>query len=159
MKNVQLNLNVLNKSRIILQPGDVFVLQPTNFPYYFGRVIRTDAKIGVFQNVILIYIFNEFSNKKEYLPILNPKNLLLPPILINRLPWSKGYLETLYNKELTKKDVLQTHCFETIKGNYVDEYGNLLNKPINPIGFLGLWSYRVLDDEISKKLGIPLAPD
>lgn len=159
MEDININLNVLKKSRKRLHPGDVFVYQPKNHPYYFGRVIRTDFNIGPINNQILIYAFNECSANKEYQPELNPKNLLLPPLGINRLPWSRGYFETLYNKELVENEILQTHCFLKLNCKYVDEYGNILEKPIEPVGSYGLSSYRSFDDKVSEKLGIPLAPD
>jgi len=39
------NLQVIKPSRKVLQAGDIFVLHPRSRGYFFGRVVRTDAKI------------------------------------------------------------------------------------------------------------------
>lgn len=154
-----LNLEILTPSRKKLKPGDIFVIKPKNFPYYFGRIICIDAKIVVFKNCILIYIYNATSNNKMKIPGLCPSNLLIPPCIINRLPWSRGYFETIENRPLTKNDVLPIHCFRDIRNRYFNEYGIKLKHPVEPIGDYALNSYRTIDDDVSRALGIPLAPD
>lgn len=158
-KNENLNLEKLTPSRKRLKIGDIFVLKPKTHPYCFGKIICIDAKIGGFENCILIYIYNKFSNNKFNIPELNPKDLLIPPCAINRLPWSRGYFETIENRPLTKNDVLPIHCFRDIRNRYFNEYGIKLKHPVEPIGDYALNSYRTIDDDVSRALGIPLAPD
>jgi hypothetical protein len=55
-------------------------------------------------------------------------------------------------------DVLPQHCFQDSRGWYFDEQGNRLHAAVEPVGQWGLHSYRTIDDEISKALGIPPAP-
>jgi len=80
--------------------------------------------------------------------------------MTNRLPWSKGYFEFVENRSLGPTDVLPQHCFkDDVRWGYRDERGDRLERPVEPGGEWGLHSYRTIDDEISKALGIPLAPE
>ena len=153
-----MNMKVLKKSRKKLQVGDIFVYQMKKGEYGYGRVIRLDAHIGGFSNVIMIYIYNAFSTDKHRVPILSKDNLLIPPIGTNRQPWLRGYFKNICNKPLAKADILAHHCFKDIRGLYFDDEGNMLSKPTKPCGEYGLHSYRTIDDAISEALGIPLAP-
>lgn len=161
------NLEMLTPSRKRLNVGDVFALKPKGHPYYFGRVIRLDA-IGLAGGAILIYIYNAKSDDKGSIPVLDKRHLLIAPTMINRLPWSRGYFETVANLPLSDEDILHPHCFEDdwrhvlFPGSpiiYRDEYGNRLPGRTEPCGIYGLGSFRTVDDDVSEALGIPLAPD
>jgi hypothetical protein len=155
----KLNLEILSKSKKGLKPGDVFVLKPKGHNYFFGRVIDVDADCGFGGGAILIYIYNSTSDNKNEVPNLDKNELLLAPIMTNRLPWSKGYFENVQHNELTTENVLPVHCFKKPKLNaYYNEKGIKLDKEYKPTGLYGFYSYRSIDDSVSEKLGIPLVP-
>lgn len=155
-----MNLRVLKKSRHIPQAGDIFVMQLPDTHYLFGRVINTNAKIGPMENCILIYIYDTQMNTPYPIPCFIDSKLLVPPMMTNRLPWTKGYFMHLEHRILEKKETLGQHCFlDDIRNCYRDEYGNKIKKCIEPVGVWGLDSYRTIDDAISEALGIPLAPN
>ncbi len=132
---------------------------PPDGLYLHGRVISTAANAGGFKNSILIYIYKERSDDKDSTPVLRPRNLLVPPIMTNKQPWSRGYFEFVRHEELRLEDRLRNHCFrEALRGWYFDEVGKRLPNPVEPIGDWGLHSYRTIDDEVSRALGIELAP-
>ena len=165
-RTAAVNLRVLKRSRKKPRPGDVFVFQLKCQPgrYRFGRVIMTDASIGGFQNVILVYLYKATSSSKREIPHLSPRDLLIRPAGTNRLPWTRGYFETVAHEELRDEDRLPMHCFRsTVRGGLFDERGRRLEKvvapPGVPVGEYGLDSYRTIDDEVSEALGVPLAPD
>ena len=155
-----MNLRVLKKSRHIPQAGDIFVMQLPDTHYLFGRVINTNANpLGVGE-AILIYIYDIQMNTPYPIPCFIDSKLLVPPMMTNRLPWTKGYFMHLEHRILEKKETLGQHCFfDDIRNCYRDEYGNKIKKCIEPVGVWGLDSYRTIDDAISEALGIPLAPD
>jgi hypothetical protein len=171
MKEKSTNFEFLRKSRKELRPGDIFVLKPKEHDYYFGRVINTDAESGFGPgNAVLIYIYNATSKDKNKIPELDKNNLLIPPTMINRLGWSRGYFENVAFKELTKDDVLDVHCFwdpplkgfstgRFSKGKYMNEKGEELDGPHEPVGQCGLGNYLTVDLRISRALGMPLPPD
>lgn len=155
------NLRVLKPSRKRVRAGDVFAMRPADERYLFGRVISTEAMIGPMVGCILIYVYR-FTSTVKQVPEreeLNLGNLLVPPTMINRLGWSRGYFETVAHWELTPDDVLAQHCFRRFNGRYYDDQNHELPGPVEPVGIWGLGNYRTIDDAISKALGIPLAPD
>jgi len=155
-----MNLAVLNKTRRTPEAGDVFVMKPPDGQYLYGRVIATDANpLGV-GGGLLIYVYRARSEAKTPPPALDRDALLVPPMMTNNQPWTKGYFEHLENRPLTPMDRLAQHCFkDDVRGGYRDEHGNRLPAAVEPVGVWGLQSFRTIDDEISKALGIPLAPD
>jgi hypothetical protein len=154
-----MNMRVLKKSRKAPKPGDIFVFQARDGEYGFGRVISTTADAGFFADCNLIYIYRCFSDTRDVVPSLKKDGQLLPPLMTNRLPWSRGYFETVANVPLTKDEALPQHCFKDIRGRYFDEHRRLLRRRSEPCGDAGLHSFRTIDDAVSKALGIPLAPD
>lgn len=162
MAEEQPNLRVLKPSRSKLRGGDVFVMLPPDGEYLFGRVIFVDIPRdrAPMPGANLIYVYRHRASSKEPdRAALDPEDLLLPPLFINRLPWSKGYFETVANWPLTPGDLRSQHCFlSAARGRYLDEKGDELPGPIEPVGDWGLHSYRTFDDEVSDALGIPGAP-
>lgn len=152
-----MNLAILKKSRHTPRVGDVFVMQPPDHQFLFGRVVQTDANpLGV-GGAILIYIYQARSSDKAKVPDLRREELLLPPIMTNGMPWVKGYFENIAHAPLSSTDRLPQHCFKDSRGWYFDESGNRLPYAMEPVGQWGLHSYRSIDDEVSNALGIPLA--
>ncbi|WP_426004559.1 Imm26 family immunity protein [Paenarthrobacter sp. NyZ202] len=97
MSPVQTNMRVLNPSRIKNRAGSVFTLQMPDGLFSFGRLVSTDVNAGMGPGAQLIYVFSYRSQSKE-LPLrteLRSKKLLLPPLMTNRLPWTRGYFETI----------------------------------------------------------------
>ena len=148
------NLRVLKPSRKAIRPGDLFVFQPAGMPFFFGRVIRTDATVGGFPNGILVYLYAARSTNKTKVPELRLNKLLLPPLATNRLPWTRGYFETIESRRLSESDVLPVHCFRSSNGRYFDETGKPMDAPIEPVGEFALQSFRSIDDLVSDALGI-----
>lgn len=157
---MRVNLSVLKKTRRSPGVGDVFVMQPPDGTFIFGRVVRVDATIGPIKNCILIYVYRARAREKTRVPELLRGELLVPPIMTNKLPWSKGYFEFVESKSLGPMDVLPKHCFhDETRGWYFDEYSKRLPGPLDPVGSWGLDSFRTIDDKVSEALGIPLAPE
>jgi len=150
-----MNLLTLKKTNKSPKSGDVFVYQLKSYPemYFWGRVIRTDAYVGGFENTVLIYLYNKKTNDKGVIPQLDRTNLLVAPIATNSLPWRKGYFETVGNIGLDANAVLNQHCFKDFTGKYYDDYG-LQCSAIEPIGEFGLDSYQTIDDKISEVLDL-----
>jgi hypothetical protein len=152
----------MEPSRRKPQPGDVFAMQLPDDQYVLGRVIRNDAMASWSgQRVVLVYVLGpvrESMRLPDRVELL-PPNLLIPPLMTNRLPWSRGYFKTLGNVPIRPGEVLDRHCFETSSGRFYDEYLNELPGRIEPCSHWGLHSYRTIDDAISRAIGIPSAPE
>jgi hypothetical protein len=155
-----MNLAVLRKTRRRPDVGDVFVMQPPDGAFLFGRVIDTSAEIGPMKSCILIYVYRTRAQEKAAPAELLPDDLLVPPMITNGRPWTMGYFEPIENRALRAVDSFPQHCFaDPLRGWYFDERGRRLPAPIEPVGTWGLHSFRTIDDAISTALGIPLSPD
>lgn len=155
-----MNLAILKKSRREPREGDIFVMLPPDGQFLFGRVIDTNARpFGPDFRGVLIYIYRTRAAVKTPAPELRRSDLLIPPKMTNRLPWSRGYFEHLEERPLSSEDRLPQHCFKDTLGGYRDQAGDVVPGPVEPVGLFALSSYRTIDDAISEALGIPLAPD
>jgi hypothetical protein len=152
-------MEVLEPSKRRLRVGDIFAFRVRGHPYRFGRVIRTDAKAGPFDKLVLIYLYAPTSPERDKIPELRVDNLLVPPLLTNRLPWSRGYFVAVDNRQLSDADVLAVHCFEDSRGNLYDEMSNEIDHRVEPMGEFGVQSFRTIDDLISDAVGVPRVPD
>ncbi len=163
MKTPPTNLVVLKKTRRQPEPGDIFAFQLEQMPgrYFFGRVVATDAKIGNFRDfeAVLFYLYRPSSPSKTEIPPLAPTDLLVPPILTNRLPWTRGFFEVVRSGPNTAADLLPQHCFRDVRGWFFDEYGNRLPEAVEPVSASGVAGIGAIDDDISKALGLPLKED
>lgn len=154
-----MNLSVLGRTRRSPVEGDIFAMRPVDRRFLFGRVISTSADpLGV-GGGILIYIYRAQSQEKTKVPELLRGQLLVPPMITNKLPWTKGYFEFIENRPLGGLDRLHQHCFKDSRGWYLDERGTRLPGPVEPVGQWGVHSYRTIDDEVSSALGLPLSSD
>ena len=163
MKNkepVTTNLRILAPSRKAPKAGDIFVCRPQGRGYFFGRVVRTDAKMRYMSDSNLIYVFAIESETKTPPERLSAMHLLTPPLMTNRQPWSRGYFETVAHRGFELGERLPLHCFySAVRKTYFDDNENELSEKREPCGTYGLASYRIIDDEVSKALGLSLAPD
>jgi len=155
------NMQFIRRSNKKPVPGDVFAMLYPDGQYLFGRVVRArpeDEETPV-AGPYLLYIYNVRSDSKEPdLSLLRPEALLLPPLFMNRMLWTKGFAETVASPGLKPEDEVPQHCFINVFNRYVDEVGNELPGREEPCGEYSLNSYRTLDDSISEALGIPLIP-
>lgn len=156
------NMRVLRLSRPKLRDGDVFVLSPGDGPFLFGRVIdadlpRTRAPMPE-SNLIYVYRYRSDKPAPDRSEMV-PDALLIPPVYINRMPWTKGYFQNIDHWPLSDADLLDQHCFWSgVWEKYVDEKFNELPAKVDPCGHWALDSYRTFDDTVSEALEIPPAP-
>jgi hypothetical protein len=153
------NLRVLKPSRRPPKPGDVFALSPAADVFVFGRVVDPVAVLGSI-TAVLLYVYTAVrSAPTPPLEELVREKLLIPPLFTNRLPWSRGYFDTLAWEPLEERDVLPQHCFRDSRGWLFDDHGNRLQQAVEPVGIYMLDSFRTIDDSVCDALGIPRAPD
>jgi hypothetical protein len=163
LKSFSTNILPGKRTRRKPEPGDIFTFQMEQFPerFYYGRVVATDTKIGNMPiGVNLFYVYKTFSLQESDIPALKPSDLLVPPIGTNDIPWKRGYFKVIKSVPIAEGDVLPVHCFYSpSRSRYVDEYGNQLAGPVEPVGFNGLSGLGSIDNKICNALGVPVKPD
>ncbi|WP_431843961.1 immunity 26/phosphotriesterase HocA family protein [Calidifontibacter indicus] len=164
MTDLPTNIQIIKPSRKKPQGGDIFAIRLPDGSHLFGRVIDADIKDPMrapMPGAYLIYVYAERSASMEPdLSALTTDRLLLPPVFINKMPWTKGYFATVHHVAVESTDRLARHCFWSAgREIYVDENRRPLPHEVQPCGDWGLSSYRWLDDHISDALGIPRVPE
>lgn len=164
MSDSPTNIQVIKPSRKKPQQGDIFAMRLPDGSHLYGRVVEADIqdlRRAPMPGAYLIYIYRErATSMRPDLDALTVDHLLLPPVFINKMPWTKGYFATVESRPLESGDRLAQHCFWSAgRGIYVDENRNPLPREVHPCGDWGLSSYRWLDDQISDALGIPRVPE
>ena len=161
------NLRILRKSRK-REPGDVFTYQLSDLRFGFGLLVRDDAlfegddPVEGPTGMYLIYIYNAFADSSLTVPSLTKDNLLLPPLLTDRTPWTHGYFERIAHWPLTSEVCFNRHCFfdrTYSKPSYFDEYGRRLPKRFEPCGDFWIHSCFTIDQDICKALGLRVNDD
>jgi Immunity protein 26 len=138
--------------------GDIFRV---DFPgrHCFGRVVSLTAEVGKsMPGAVLLYFFRP-GLQWDSPGGLSATNLLIPPLMTNKRPWSMRYFKTVESREFGPGEVLPRHCFRSPFGKYYDEKSTEILDPVEPIGDWGLNSFLTIDDQLSDALGIPrIAP-
>jgi hypothetical protein len=155
---------VRGRSRHRPAVGEIFVLGHPDGTFLFGRVIIADAPKGEapMPSSHLIYVYDLVESDKTAPPeeSLHPGRLLMPPLFINTLPWTRGYFEAVDLRPLSAEALLPQHCFwDSARRMYRDERGQQLGEEIRPCGVWGLNSYRTFDDDLSDALGLDRVPE
>jgi hypothetical protein len=148
-------LIAMKKTRNNPSEGDVFVIQPEEGRYYYGKVILTNLKSrdSLINGMTLVYIYNKVSSEKAFLENPEEAGLLIAPIIVNNQPWQKGYFETVGNTKVSEKEKNLNYGFwDMLKKEYVNYNGDELLKEPRYWTHFGLGSYGIVGKEVKKAL-------
>lgn len=149
-------------SRKKVLPGDIFSMKLPE-GYLFGRVIATNAKSSRWDepHLHLLYIYKGIRKTVADFQIddFRPPQLLIPPVITNRLGWSRGVYETVGHAPLETADRLEQDVFlRPGSQDYWDENANPIKesavKDKSMAGVHGLHSYMTIENEVSVALGL-----
>ena len=100
----------IKRSNQVPKKGDIFVVQPIENIYYYGKVIceKNNGKYELIKDFPLIYIYNNYSTKIELPDKLT--DILVAPIITNYGPWTKGYFYTIGNIPITDEEKQIYRC-------------------------------------------------
>jgi len=109
------------------QIGDVFAVHRPGAAALSGRVVSTSAIVGPRHGCNLVYLYRTGST-------LDLVDLLVPPMMTTRAPWSRRYFEFVRGEPLLPGDFFQRHCFRDARGRLYDEKSRPLDSPVGPVG-------------------------
>lgn len=155
-------LMVISPYRKKIRPGDIFAMKFGDEFYLHGRVIRDDAywtPSGADAGLaILVYIYDHIAKSIEdySIGVLTTTNLLIPPVMTNKLAWTRGYFTTVDHSPLKSSDTLARHVFRNSDKPdwYFDESGQEVSAWDGPIGVYGLASFRAVERVVLDALGL-----
>ena len=107
------------------QIGDVFALRrgDAGGGDLLGRVVSTSAIVGPTHGCLVVYVYRGDAPR----PSLD--DLLLPPLLTTRGPWSRGYFAHLRSEPLLPGDYFERHVFRDAQGRFYDEEARPVDAP------------------------------
>ncbi len=158
MNSKEYQLNVIKRSRTNPITGDIFLLKPRTNRYFIGKVlvgnIEAVGNNGFTNNKILIAIYGGYSEDMERKSFnINPSKLLIPPQIVDRSYWTRGYFFNITNEELSDDDINMDIGFYDIgKSRYVSAEGNLLLEEPSVLGTYGLATITGIASQIGKEI-------
>ena len=145
----------MNKSRKRPKEGDVFLVQPFLGVHYYGKVIQTQisSKDSCVNGMNLIFLYRRRAQKRTIPEDLSEAEFLILPVIINQLPWSRGYFETIGSAGVTEAEMDRSYGFWSFqKKRFVDVSGSLLTEKPECWSDYGLASYAVVGEKIQTVL-------
>lgn len=145
-------LQVIKRKRIYPQVGDIFEVNPKNDIILHGVVINNHINNINGEDLLLILIFRENEDIKKiiYNGVKN-EHLLIPPQIVGKEYWTRGYFYNVdYIENINKLD---NYGFYIIgEGKFCDEYGNnLIYEPQLP-GIYGVATISGIARKINQEL-------
>lgn len=133
--------------------GDVFVVQPREGLYFYGKVIKEVS--GNIVDGLLVFLYKRYTEQLVMPAELDPDNLLMDPFIVTGYPWRSGHFYTVGNMGVTEEeDSLDCGFFHAGKTvtEYKDAQGNLLDHvPKIRIGY-GIYTYYHVEIGIEKHM-------
>lgn len=151
-----------SKSKANPKAGDVFFIRIPGKGLVVGLVVKTDACSEVIHSeeqrkkafrAVLLHVFQDVhaaENRDLMLRSVARENLLIPPLMTNRLGWKHGIFKNFARIENVCEQMLEVYCFRS-GSRFYDENG-LRSVHSIPCGSLGLHSYLSVEDEILQAL-------
>ena len=130
--------------------GDVFVLNPKENLFCFGKVIMTnvESRDSFVNGMDLIFIYDYFSKTEDVPQNLEQFDILLVEVINHQL-WKKGYAKTISFSEVTQSDLNENFGFwDMLREEYVNLKGDPVDKEPKYKGIYGLGSYGIIGKEI-----------
>jgi hypothetical protein len=128
-----------------VQIGDVFGVRTQRAEGLFGRVVSTNAIVGPTHGCNLVYVYRAGST-------FSRDDLLTPPMMTTRAPWSHGYFEFVRSEPLLPGSFFERNCFRDGQGRFFDEEGRPLDAPFEPVGEWRLYDVDAIDAAIAAQL-------
>ncbi len=152
----------MTPSRKRLREGDVFQLKPFPGVFFCGKVIRinVESQDSFVNGMNLIYLYDMQTAYRAIPEDLETAPLLISPVIINRLPWSRGYFETVGNRPVREWERgLSFGFWDFLHKRFVDVSGRPLGREPPYWSDYGLASYAVVGKKVRKTLesrGLPM---
>lgn len=145
-------LKVIKRTRKLAEKGDIFVFSPRKGIYFYGLVVKDDVKSDSEYNWYVIMLFKSKTNSLNdinFIPYYN--DLLLPPLIVTRLYWTKGFFYNVGHLDEVNYNI--SYGFYDVYWNItVDEYDQKINYVPDYITSAGVMTDIGIAYEVNKEL-------
>lgn len=160
MNAKEYQLNVIKRNNPKLKDGDIFLLNPVEGVYYYGKVMKANInhikKDAFVHGKCLVFIFNCFTEgisidayKADY------NDLLISPTIVDISYWNKGYFYNIGNEPITDEERNLDYGLLRIgiKSNVIcKEDGTVLEKKPKILGIYGISTMTGVASRIRKEI-------
>ncbi len=149
----------IKRSRKAVKTGDVFVIQPKEGLYIYGKVLNANIeqpydKFKQYEGGHVIVI-SKMTTDKIILPEVNfdYSKLLIPPKIVTKACWTQGYFYTVDNIPLNEEEEnLDYGFYDTVRLMFRKEDGEELDHRPNLLGTYAIGSFGAVAYEVTKEL-------
>lgn len=145
-------LKVIKRKKISPEIGDIFKIAPIDDLYFYGIVLNNHINNINGDDLLVILIFNrDIDIKKSVAGGISGEELLLPPQIVGKEYWSRGYFYNIdHYDDLPKPG---NYGFYSVgKGKFFDEYGNELFAQPRLLGTFGVATISGIAKKIKQEL-------
>lgn len=145
-------LQVIKKKRIYPQVGDVFQVKPSKDIELYGVVVNNHINNINGDDLILVLIFKDKASiKKSINNGVKCDDLLIPPQIVGKEYWAKGYFYNIEHYHETLN--IDNYGFYSIgKGKFFDEYGNEIDGEPQLLGIYAVATIIGIAGKINQEL-------
>ncbi len=154
-----MNIKKLKPYRKPVLEGDYFSLSLKVGGQILGRVIHHRDVDDFVLGGYLVYFYNLIGADVSEIPPHSHLDLMIPPLFVNRLGWTRGYFAHIGNRPVLPSERYPLHSFTCCyfsPTRIVDEFGNPLARAVEPAQLFTISNHKMVDYDISEKLGLCL---
>lgn len=145
-------LKEIKRSRKYPQIGDVIRMNPNQELSLFGVVLNNNINNICGDNLLLIAIFRLGTDLDVIFEKgIDPEDLLLPPIIVGKEYWTKGYFAKVSEWKSPRMNA-KYGFLRLINGKFLDEYGNDIGEEPEVLGLFGVSTISGIARKINQEL-------
>ena len=142
---------VIKRTRKYPEIGSIFRAETQGRVVLYGVVINNHVKNNHADDQLVVAIYKPGIEPFDFITINNSKHLLLPPLIITKGYWTKGYF--CPEKSIENLDVKLNYGFYDIgKACFVNEYREELEKEPELLGLYGLTTFTGVARKVNRRL-------
>lgn len=147
-------LKVIKRKRLTPKKGDIFLVSPRESLYFYGLVMKGGVKNINGEGLSTVMIFRDKATSVEdsnFTPNFN--NLLIPPAMVGREYWTRGYFYNIGHTEESFKHI-SYGFYDIYTGKYCNEYEQEIPEPedLRSVGVYGVSTIIGIASEINQEL-------
>ena len=145
-------LKVIKRTRKLAEKGDIFVFSPREGIYFYGLVTNDNVTNN---NGCGLFVIMLFKCKTKAINcdgfVLNYNDLLLPPLIVTRLYWTKGFFYNVGHLDEVNYNI--SYAFYDVGYNIIlDEYKNKVNYMPDYLSVSGVMTDIGIAYDVNKEL-------
>lgn len=149
---IEYQLQVIKKSRVYPQKGDIFKIKLSEKVELYGVVINNHISNMNGDELLVILIFRWNVDVKEIMQKgIGQEDILIPPEIVGKEYWTKGFFSTVDHCDSVR---MNGHYgfYSLRKRTFVDEYGKEIGEEPSLLGTYGVATISGIARQVNREL-------